>query len=65
MMRLDRTVSMAVIASALLTGLVGCQKPEGPAEKAGKELDKATEQVGAQIEKAGESIRDAAKGDGK
>jgi hypothetical protein len=50
---------------ALLAALVGCQKQEGPAEKAGKEVDKASEKVGQKIEQAGESIKDAAKGDKK
>ena len=48
-----------------LVALSGCQKQEGPAEKAGKEMDKAAEKVGQQIEKAGEAIQDAAKGDKK
>jgi hypothetical protein len=42
--------------------LPGCQDHEGPAEHAGKEVDKATEKVGQQVEKAGDSIQDAAKG---
>jgi hypothetical protein len=51
--------------SALLVALSGCQKQEGPLEKAGKEVDKAAETVGDKIEKAGESIQDAAQGDKK
>ena len=47
----------------MLFGLLpGCQKQEGPAEQAGKEVDKAVEKVGQQIEKAGDAIQDAAKG---
>jgi len=65
MMKLAKSVSAAVIMSALLAALAGCQKQEGPAERAGKEVDKATEKVGEQIEKAGESIKDAAQGDKK
>jgi len=60
-----KTISSALVMSALLVALAGCQKQEGPAEKAGKEVDKAGEKVGQQIEKAGESIKDAAKGDKK
>ena len=55
--------SAALVAGALLVALCGCQKQEGPAERAGKEVDKAVEKAGQQIEKAGESIQDAAKGD--
>lgn len=62
-MKLEKTI-VAVMAVALLM-LSGCQKPEGPAEHAGKEIDKATEKAGQQIEKAGENIQDAAKGDKK
>ncbi|MBK7564102.1 conserved exported hypothetical protein [Candidatus Propionivibrio aalborgensis] len=64
-MKLVKTVSAALFVSALLVALSGCQKQEGPAEKAGKEMDKAAEKVGQQIEKAGEAIQDAAKGDKK
>lgn len=45
----------------LVVMLTGCQKQEGPAERAGKEVDKAVEKTGQQIEKAGEKIEDAAK----
>lgn len=38
--------------------LSGCQK-EGPAEKAGKEIDKTLSQAGQQIEKAGDKIQAA------
>jgi len=65
MMKLGKTVSAALVMSALLVALSGCQKQEGPAEQAGKEVDKATEKAGKQIEKAGDSIQDAAKGDKK
>ena len=65
MMKFNKTVGVAWAAGMLLAGLSACQKPEGPAEKAGKQVDKAVEQAGQQIEKAGENIRDAAKGDGK
>jgi hypothetical protein len=57
-------------ASALLMGLLlatvyGCEKKEGPVEKAGKEVDKAVITAGQKIEKAGDNIQDAAKGDKK
>jgi PBP1b-binding outer membrane lipoprotein LpoB len=63
MMKPQKSVSAALIISALLVALSGCQKQEGPAEQAGKEVDQATEKVGEQIEKAGDSIQDTAKGD--
>jgi hypothetical protein len=73
---LGETASAALVMSVLLAALSGCQKKEGPAEHAGKEVDKAVEQTGKQVdkaaekvgekmEKAGDNIQDAAKGDKK
>jgi outer membrane murein-binding lipoprotein Lpp len=61
----QKFASSAVIA-AMLLGLVlaGCQKP-GPAEQAGKAVDNAAAKVGEQMEKAGNAIEKAAKGDKK
>lgn len=64
-LKLGKTVSAALVMSALLLVLSGCQKQEGPAERAGKEIDKTMDKAGQQIEKAGDSIQDAAKGDKK
>ena len=57
-----QTVGAALIISVLL--IAGCQK-EGPAERAGKEVDKTVDKVGQQVEKAGDSLQDAAKGNKK
>jgi len=64
---IEMIISGNAFASALLMGLMlvnvyGCEKKEGPVEKAGKEVDKAAATVGQNIEKAGENIQDAAKG---
>lgn len=56
--------STVLIAGAMLLALSACEK-EGPAERAGKEADKAMADIGKQIEKAGESIQDASKGEKK
>ena len=61
MMKFGKSVMTALAISALMAGLAGCQKQEGPAERAGREIDKAVEKAGQQIEKAGEKIQDAAK----
>jgi len=45
----------------LILGLSACEKKEGPAERAGKEIDKSIENAGKQLEKAGDKIQDAAK----
>ncbi|MFC6672117.1 hypothetical protein [Marinobacterium aestuariivivens] len=69
-----KTVGTLLFTGALLAALSGCEK-EGPAERAGKEIDKAMEQageqaeeaadqVGKQLEQAGENIQEAAKDDG-
>ena len=63
MMKRSATVS-ALVMSALLAMLAGCEK-QGPAEHAGKEVDKAVDKAGQQIGKAGDRIQDAAKGDKK
>lgn len=65
MMKLGKAANTALAISILFAVLSGCQKKEGPAEQAGKEVDKAAEKVGQQIEKAGDNIQDAAKGDKK
>jgi uncharacterized protein YcfJ len=62
MMKFRNGAIAATAIGVLLAGLSGCQKQEGPAESAGKEIDKAIGTVGQNIEKAGEKIQDAAKG---
>lgn len=54
-----RTISAALFAAFVVVAS-GCQEPEGPAEKAGKEIDKAAANVGESIERAGEQIQKAA-----
>lgn len=58
MMKFGKNVAAGVTTIFLLVALSACQKQEGPAEQAGKSLDKA-------VEKVGEKIQDAAKGDKK
>jgi len=45
----------------IVAALAGCHQ-EGPAEKAGRQIDEAGKAASRSIEKAGENIRDAAKG---
>ena len=64
-MKSIRTIALLCVAAGVLAmGLSACQK-EGPAERAGKEIDKTVEKAGQQIEKAGQKIEDAAKGTSK
>ena len=65
MMNFDKTARTSLALAALLVALSGCQKQEGPAERAGKEVDQAVDKVGQQIEKAGDKIEDATRRDKK
>ena len=61
MMKTRATVCAGLAMSILIVGLSACEKKEGPAERAGKQIDKAVESTGQQIEKAGQKIQDEAK----
>ncbi|MFH1103091.1 MAG: hypothetical protein V1714_04920 [Pseudomonadota bacterium] len=60
MKKFIQNVITALMMIVLMVGLSGCTK-EGPAEKAGKKIDKTIEKAGEQIEKAGEKVQDAVK----
>lgn len=61
MMRHVKVFGAALLATAMFVALPGCEKPEGPAERAGKTVDKAIDQAGEKMEEAGKDIQDAAK----
>jgi len=65
MITFAKTIVVALVVGAVSVALPGCQKQEGPVERAGKQVDQTVEKVGQQIEKAGENIQDASKGDKK
>jgi hypothetical protein len=56
MMKSCKSVIAALAMSVLLVGLSGCQ--QGPAERAGKKIDKTVEKGGKQIEKTGKKIQE-------
>jgi len=56
MLRLNRLVAVALLGLTL----AACQK-EGPAEKTGKEIDKAAKDLGQTMEKAADSVKEATK----
>jgi hypothetical protein len=60
MMKIRKSVIAALAMSVLLVGLSGCQ--QGPAERAGKKIDKTVEKGGKQIEKTGKKIQEDVKG---
>jgi hypothetical protein len=61
MTKFGNNVMAMLMISAVAAMLPGCQKPEGPLEKAGKSIDKAVERTGESIERAGDKIKDDAK----
>lgn len=65
MNNLVKTIGAALLIGILFATIPACQKQEGPAERAGKSVDNAVDKAGQQIEKAGDNIQDAAKGDKK
>ena len=61
MTKIGKILIAALMLGALVAGLSGCKKKEGPMERAGKEIDKAAEKTGDKLEKAGENVKDAVK----
>ncbi|HXV84539.1 MAG TPA: hypothetical protein VEG60_32215 [Candidatus Binatia bacterium] len=51
----------AAIFLGLTLGACGKEGGEGPAERAGKEVDKAMEKAGEAMEKAADAVKEAAK----
>jgi len=62
-MRAIETIVGILATGALLFALSACESNEGPAEKAGKRLDTAVENLGEQMDKAGAEIQEAVDGD--
>lgn len=60
MIKCKKAVVAVLAVGMMAVALVGCQKQEGPAERAGKEVDQTVNKAGEQIEKAGEKIQNAA-----
>jgi hypothetical protein len=61
MTKIRNSIAGGLAMSVFIFGLSACEKKEGPAERAGKEIDKAVESAGKKLEKAGQQIQDAAK----
>ena len=61
MTKIGNSIGAALATIILVAGLSACEKKEGPAERAGKEIDKSVESVGQHVEKAGQDIQNAAK----
>ena len=55
-----RIVAVLVLGGVLGSGLAACEK-EGPAERAGKQIDQAARDLKKDAEKAADKVEDAAK----
>ncbi|TGU75076.1 hypothetical protein E4633_06370 [Geomonas terrae] len=51
---------VAVVVFGSLAGICGCRK-EGPAERAGRDVDRAVERVGIELGKAGDRMGEVVK----
>jgi len=58
MKNISKSIVAVLVLGALVGVMSGCQKKEGPAEKAGKSMDKAAETAGQKIDKAVEKTGD-------
>ena len=56
-MSLIKRMFMLLCALSLLNVLIACQTQEGPAEQAGKKIDKTIEKAGEKIEQAGDKVK--------
>ena len=61
MSTIDRRGVAPLVIAGLILALSGCQEPEGPAERAGKEIDRGIIKAGQVLEEAGKKIQDTAK----
>jgi hypothetical protein len=62
MLNSSKNTGIALAVGLLIAATSGCQKQEGPAEQAGKAVDQAVQRAGQQLEKAGDSLQDTARG---
>lgn len=56
----QKTIASLLIAGLLAVGMAGCQKKEGPAERAGKQIDQTMEKAGEKMSEAGRDIQKSA-----
>lgn len=54
-----KTLLIAVLIGCLSIAVVSCET-EGPAEKAGEEIDQTVEKTGEKVEDAGEAVKEKA-----
>ncbi len=61
MKKIGNRVFAASMSCGLVLALFGCQESEGPAERAGKEIDQGIIKAGQVLEETGKKMQDAAK----
>lgn len=59
-MRLSQWLKHGLVLCVAAAALTACQQ-EGPAERAGKKVDKAVEKAGDKVDKAADKVGDALK----
>jgi uncharacterized lipoprotein YehR (DUF1307 family) len=57
-MKMLRKLIALFFAGFLVLGLSGCEKEEGPAEKAGESIDKAADSIGEQYEETKDAVEE-------
>ena len=57
-MKMSKVVVAALLLGSLTAVVAGCNE-EGPAERAGKEMDRSAEKAGRELEKAGRELEKA------
>ena len=56
-MEARKSALICVFAALALAVAAGCQRQEGPAEKAGKQIDKAVAKAGDKIDEAADKLK--------
>jgi hypothetical protein len=53
---MNPSIRLLAVCALAIAAMPGCEREEGPAEKAGKAIDEAVETSGNAVEEAGEKI---------
>jgi len=61
MKKIIKNVFIVLMSGILIAGVAGCEKKQGPMERAGEKIDKAAEKAGDSIKETGEKLKDTAK----
>lgn len=57
MLKFVKSGVAVLVLGMLVIGVAGCPKKEGPAERAGKAIDKAAEKVGEKLKDAAKELK--------